>query len=464
MKHSIVVTCILSTIAFSQPGTLWSRTYDLKDVDYCNDILATDDGGFILAGSAREETISDDVFVLKVNSSGDIVWTTYFGTEDDDEVANAIIPTSDGGYAIAGFTTNTAHSSSFNFLLLKIDSDGNVQWSGDYGGDTGDHAMDLIELSDGGFLVVGYAHDTAYDADIMVVRTDSAGVQEWSNRYLSSWEEYAGSVMELSGGYLLGGWTNEMEDTCSHYMAKLIDYSGDPIDCYVFNSSSAGYAWDMCRSDQGGFVLAGWDSGTGGVLCSDFDGNVQWVTDMSTPGYYYIEAITRTLYSGYLAVGMLESSSSNDDFLAVKLDTNGNILWVYTGDISSGDIALCVVQTPDGGYAIAGKAYAGNYHSDVALIRLESPEGIEEQENRTSIVLAGNPSSACPSFSVTLDNPESVTLNIYDITGRRAGSVFSGNLPEGTHLFSIDDLEPGVYIARLLTEDDSSSMKFTVVQ
>lgn len=270
--------------------------------------------------------------------------------------------------------------------------------------------------------------------------------------------------MELSGGYLLGGWTSEMQDTSYHYMAKLIDYSGNPIDYYIFNSSSAGYAWDMCKSDQDGFVLAGSDYGTGGVICSDFDGNVQWVTDMNTPGYFYIEAITRTLYDGYLAVGMLEISSSNDDFLAVKLDTNGNILWEYTWDISSGDIANCVAQTLDGGYAIAGTAYAGSYHSDIALVRLESPEGIEEQENSTSIVFACNPSSSSPSFSVTLDKPELVTLNIYDITGRTAGSVFFGNLPEGTHLFSTDDLEPGVYIARLLTEDYSSSMKFTVIQ
>ena len=464
MKYAIVIVCTLSVIAVSQPGTLWSRTYDLRDIDFCMDILAADDGGFILAGSAREDGNSDDVFVLKVNSSGDVVWTSYFGVEDAYEVANAIIPTSDGGYAIAGFTTDTAYPLSFNFLLLKMDSDGNVQWSGNYGGETGDHAMDLIELSDGGYLVVGYAHDTAYNKDIMVVRTDSAGVQEWSNRYLSSWQEYTGSVMELSGGYLLGGWTSEMQDTSYHYMAKLIDYSGNPIDYYIFNSSSAGYAWDMCKSDQDGFVLAGSDYGTGGVICSDFDGNVQWVTDMNTPGYFYIEAITRTLYDGYLAVGMLEISSSNDDFLAVKLDTNGNILWEYTWDISSGDIANCVAQTLDGGYAIAGTAYAGSYHSDIALVRLESPEGIEEQENSTSIVFACNPSSSSPSFSVTLDKPELVTLNIYDITGRTAGSVFFGNLPEGTHLFSTDDLEPGVYIARLLTEDYSSSMKFTVIQ
>jgi hypothetical protein len=465
VKYGMIIVCVFASALAAQPDTLWTRTYDIQALDYCESILATEDGGFVLAGCTRDPSYND-VCVLKVDSNGDIEWNLIYGTDQQDDAALSIIETYDGGYAIAGQTT-AEYKSGFDFLLMKLDGDGNVEWSGNYGGSLQDHAADLIQTSDGGYLSVGYGYDVV--KDIMVLKTDSNGAEEWRRYYGSPmWSESARSVMEVSQGYLLGGWSSE-DDSSSCYYAKLIDWAGDPVDEYFYNYSENEFAWDMCGSDQGGFVLAGesYSFGNGGqalIICSDASGDQQWMTVAGGPADDEIFGITRTLYDGYLAVGRSETSTDNDDFWAVKLDTDGNILWEETWDFNDYDIANCVTQTQDGGYAIAGETYVGSYMMDIVLIRLEPPAGMEEQGAVPLFSLASNPSGASQVFSVIMDEPGSVNLKVYDVTGREVATVFSGTLHSGTHSLSIDDLPSGVYTSRLIVGQGSSALRFTVIR
>jgi hypothetical protein len=99
---------------------------------------------------------------------------TYGGTENDG--ALSLVQTSDGGYAMAGYTRSFGAGED-DFWLIKTDEAGNMQWNQTYGGAGSDIASCLIETSDGGYAIAGYTYpDGAADSDAWLVKTDEQGV------------------------------------------------------------------------------------------------------------------------------------------------------------------------------------------------------------------------------------------------------------------------------------------------
>jgi hypothetical protein len=99
------------------------------------------------------------VWILKISSTGDIEWQKTYGGKYAD-FANALQPTSDGGYVIAGSTASFEFGGSPgswtpDFWLLKISADGDVELQKTYGGDGFEEAMCVQQTSDGGYIIAG---------------------------------------------------------------------------------------------------------------------------------------------------------------------------------------------------------------------------------------------------------------------------------------------------------------------
>jgi len=102
---------------------------------------------------------------------------TYGGTSDDE--ASALVQTVDGGYALAGYTRSLGAGNS-DFWLVKTDSAGNEQWNKTYGGKGWDEANALVQTVDGGYALAGLT--TSYgagSADAWLVKTDVEGGLAW---------------------------------------------------------------------------------------------------------------------------------------------------------------------------------------------------------------------------------------------------------------------------------------------
>ena len=98
---------------------------------------------------------------------------TYGGTGDD--VADALVQTSDGGYALAGYTKSFG-AGSHDFWLVKTDSAGNAQWNKTYGGTSMDYATALVKTVDGGYALAGYTRSFGVGLnDFWLVKTDASG-------------------------------------------------------------------------------------------------------------------------------------------------------------------------------------------------------------------------------------------------------------------------------------------------
>ncbi|MEO0210425.1 MAG: hypothetical protein ABIN66_01065, partial [candidate division WOR-3 bacterium] len=133
---------------------LFAKTYGGTSGDYAYSITQTSDGGYAVAG--RTESFgagSWDFLVLKLNPDGSLAWARTFGGTIDD-YAYSITQTSDGGYAVAGYTTSFG-AGNVDFLVLKLNPDGSLAWARTFGGTNDDYAYSITQTSDGGYAVAG---------------------------------------------------------------------------------------------------------------------------------------------------------------------------------------------------------------------------------------------------------------------------------------------------------------------
>ena len=137
----------------SNGNVLWNLGLGLYNINL-RSMVETNDGGFALACSELTPlTPTTNFWLVKVDWSGNLVWNkTYGGTGD--EIANSVIQTNDGGYALAGFT-NSFGAGGKDFWLVKTDSVGNLLWSKTYGGPGDEIADSVIQTSDGGYVLEG---------------------------------------------------------------------------------------------------------------------------------------------------------------------------------------------------------------------------------------------------------------------------------------------------------------------
>jgi len=211
-RFTIILFVLVSFSLFSSVGasqTMWNQTYGGTDYDQAYSLVETSDGGFALAGETRSfgDGNSDDFWLVKTDASGNMEWTqTYGGT--DQEQAYSLVVTSDGGFALAGYT-NSFGVGGYDFYLVKTDALGNVEWTQTYGRADYEQARSLVETSDGGFALAGETKSFGDGpSDYWLVKTDASGNEQWNQTYGGTEHERAHSLVVTSdGGFALVGET-----------------------------------------------------------------------------------------------------------------------------------------------------------------------------------------------------------------------------------------------------------------
>lgn len=191
----------------------WNMLYDNgTGVDYYGTVRQTTDGGYILAGTTDGSNSDTQIWALKLNASGAIVWQKSYGGSLNEYFAD-IRQTTDGGYIVAG-VSNSFGTAENDYWILKLASDGAVQWQKTYLTNDSETASAVKQTADGGYVVAGYAYfsQSAFDDDIRILKLNSAGNIEWLKEYgeeCNACDERALALLELpGGGYLVGGSSN----------------------------------------------------------------------------------------------------------------------------------------------------------------------------------------------------------------------------------------------------------------
>jgi len=313
---------------------------------------------FVLFGSS---------LIVLVNAEASwVMWSqTYGGIENN--YANSVVQASDGGFVLAGK------------WLVKTDELGNLEWNRTYEG--ADRFSSLVEVSDGGFVLAGDTRSYgAESADFWLVKTDESGNIEWNQTYGGADFDRAYSLVKTSdGGYALTGKT--LSFGAGEYDVWLVktDGSGNMEWSRTYGGAGNDYAFSLVETSDGGFAFAGGNR----LVKTDGSGNMEWNQTYGGTGNDAIRSLVETSDGGFALAGYTRSfGAGNYDFWLVKTDGSGNIMWNKTYGGVGYDRAYSLVETSDGGFALAGetRSYgAGNY--DVWLVKTDESGNKEWNRN-----------------------------------------------------------------------------------
>ncbi|MBK6729893.1 MAG: T9SS type A sorting domain-containing protein [Bacteroidetes bacterium] len=420
-------------------------------------------GGFSISGISGNKTATQiglyDFYLVKLNASGNIDWQKTYGGNQSDQ-CYTVIPTSDGGYFAGGWSesdisgnrTEATHGGK-DIWITKIDASGNIEWDNAYGGIGEEYLYEIIETSDGGYALGGWSNsgiseDKAEASlggyDFWVIKINATGSIQWENAIGGTSDERIHGIRQTTdGGYIVGGTSdsdisadkseNNLGEGEDYWVIKLNDV-GEIVWENTIGGSAEDELFSIAQTYDGGYILGGFstsdisadktESNYGmqdyWVVKIDASGNIEWQNNIGGIYSDRLECITQTHDGGYFVVSGSWSSASGDkiedamdwDYWAVKLDNLGNIKWQTVLGGSEVDVTRAILQSQDGGYVMAGQSTSGvsgikstpNYGGyDYWVIKLDCapPE---------ADITASGPLSFCKGESVVLQTISSQGL------------------------------------------------------
>jgi TolB-like protein len=310
---------------------IWAKTYGGTSWDEAYSVQQTSDGGYIVAGWTWSFGVGySDFFLIKTDANGNIIWAkTYGGTNRDS--AYSVQQTSDGGYIVAG-TTWSFGAGSLDIFLIKTDANGNIIWAKTYGGTGWDEAYSVQQTSDGGYIVAGRTSSFgAGYSDIFIIKTDANGNIQWAKTYGGTDNDWAHSVQQTSdGGYIVAGWTWSFGAGYDDIFLIKTDANGNVQWAKTYGGTNYDDAFSVQQTSDGGYIVAGRENyvfaGDIILIKTDANGNIIWAKTYGGTNYDDAFSVQQTSDGGYIVAGGTESfGAGRSDIFLIKTDANGNI-------------------------------------------------------------------------------------------------------------------------------------------
>jgi len=228
-------------------------------------LIQTSDGGYAIAGTTKSFGVgSGDVYIVKLDANGNLQWTKTIGGKNWEE-GHSLIQTSDGGYAIAGTTTSFGAGGT-DVYVVKLDANGNLQWTKTIGGKNWEEGLALIQTSDGGYAIAGATPSFgAGEKDVYVVKLDANGNLQWTKTIGGKNDDYGFSLIQTSdGGYAIAGYTKSFgaggEDV---YVVKLDAKGNLQWTKTIGAKNKYPSKLPLIQTSDGGYAIAGYTSSFG---------------------------------------------------------------------------------------------------------------------------------------------------------------------------------------------------------
>lgn len=164
-----------------------------------------------------------DMWIVKTDMTGNLQWQKCLGGTGNEE-AYGVIPTSDGGYIAAGNTGSsngdvTGNHGSTDVWIVKLDSSGNIQWQKCFGGTGAESAASVIQTADGGYAAIGITNSNNGDvsgnhgglSDYWIIKFDAAGILTWQKCLGGTLDDQGTTILQTSdGGFIAAGYSNSV--------------------------------------------------------------------------------------------------------------------------------------------------------------------------------------------------------------------------------------------------------------
>lgn len=508
---AMVFTLVSNTAVAQIPEIDWQRTYGGSSWDIPYSMLDTpSDSGFIVAGvtESTDGDITDnegiwDYWVVKLDSIGGIIWQKTYGGSSIDQ-CNDIIATEDGGYLLVGFTYSndgdiTYSHGSVDYWIIKINSNGELEWEKTYGGSKGDFGRKAIMLPTGNFVIIGNSKSSDGDIsmhhgglddseDIWVVEINTFGDLIWEHSYGSSDVEIASDIILdidalVVSGFTYGGSDGDIEssDGASDYWVFKINLLGEIIWESTFGGDDYDYAESVGLLSNGDFFVCGSTASIDGDI-TDFHGGIMDVftviidslgnlkSSFCYGGSNYDSSYDLNIVDSN-SILISGSSSSNDgdlsenkgdtDFWVIMVDSIGAIKWQKSLGGALDEYAYCQTLTEElNSYVVAGRTHSsdgdldfnhGNY--DYWVVKLNVCEKIFYSDyDGDGFGNINNDSIACDiPIGYVVDSTDcNDSLNFINPNAKEICNYFDddcdGFIDEGlTYIYSFEDFDNDNY-------------------
>ncbi len=312
---------------------VWSRTFGGSGEDAGYSVMETEDGGYLVTGSTRSFGVGEErLWILKTDGNGSRAWDRVYGgfISSSGDGGSSVAPASGGGYILTGYTKSSGAGRK-DLWLLKVDGEGNKLWEKTFGGAEDDAGMSTVQTGDGGFIVAGRtASFGAGGDDIWLLKVGSHGAEEWNTTFGGRKDDAAFQVVAQEDGYALAGRTESgPEDGQEGRRAILIK--------------------------------------------TDLRGRKKWERTYEGSAAMSLQP---TADGGFIMAGRMDSRESGRDALLIKTDSSGREEWTRLVGGRGDDIGTSAVQCSDGGYALAGITGSfGAGAEDAWLVKLSAAAG-----------------------------------------------------------------------------------------
>lgn len=401
----------------------WQKTYGSTTNELGWAITNASDGGYVLAGSTvgNNADVSgnhggSDPWIVKLNSTGSIVWQKCFGGTGGD-YAYDITSTSDGGYIFCGATSSSdgdisGFHGAVDAWVVKLSATGTIEWQKVLGGSATERALSVIVTSTGEYLIAGYTNSSDGDVsdnhgnyDSWIVKLNSAGNTVWTKTYGGSLYDVAATIIEVMDGFMISAGAESIDGDLStltnhggrdQWLYK-INGNGDMLWQKTYGGSGQDNGGNIRMTSDGGYVCSSGTTSNNGDVSGNhgyFDtwvvklnatGNIIWQkcfggTDMDNAGIVDIDATGKILLVGYTLSrnGDITGYKGSSDLWVLRLDANGNKLNSTVLGGKSSDTGDDAVATTDGMYMAIGRTdsndgnVSGNHGaSDIWVVKFK---------------------------------------------------------------------------------------------
>ncbi len=331
--------------------TVWTRAIGGDGREQAHSIIQVADGYVFSGYSSTNAQGIADMYLVKFNADGDTIWTKQHDAYGSTDQGYCISQTSDHGFIVAGFATQFGFGD--QVYLVKTDTSGNLVWDTTYGGTHQDYARAVKQTADGGYIVAGYSYSFGGgDADVWLVKTNSSGDTLWTRTYGSpNGDEHAFDILIApDSGYILVGTTESFGAGPYDVYVIRTDADGDTLWARWFGGASSDRGQAAYQTNDGNIVIVGdtYSYGAGEsdvyLLKIDMDGNMIWYTTYGDIWNDFGYSVMQTPDDEYIIVGRTRSyGAGQSDVYVIRTGPDHGI----SEDESSHVISLNLQVNPN---------------------------------------------------------------------------------------------------------------------
>lgn len=410
----------------------WAKNFGGSGEDTAQAIISTNDGGYAILGYSNstdgdlmEKALAvNDYWLLKLDAEGNLQWSKTYGGSKDDR-GQSIIQTTDGGYALTGYAMSSDGDGSLNKgfhdnWILKLDASGNIEWEKSFGFSGHDHSYDILQTEDNGFFFTGFLDITSARADgntekgnsltrhgvgeFWGTKIDSKGNLQWRGYYGGSNNDRSHAAVQANdGGFVMTGFTEsddfDINDSRGSYdfWAVKVDKTGNLVWQQSYGGTGIERAQDIANTGDGGFIIAGntFSSDTDvtrnngesdiWLIKIDQEGNLVWEKNFGGSAFDAAQSVILSKDGGFIIAGNSKSADKDsnanageNDIWLIKTDTKGNMTWQKTFGGTGLDYGFDVIETFDGSIVLVGESASESFlnlqnkgKSDLVILKVK---------------------------------------------------------------------------------------------